>query len=139
MTGGISTPPVEAQASTPAAYAGRKPTRFMAGIDITPVVSTLVITLPDMEPIKPEAKIATFAGPPRRLPSSANARFRKNAPPPVYCSATPKTRKPTTMLAKAFIGMPSRLSVPKMWNPAVTAADTACPLRTPGARCETIG
>ena len=49
-----------------AAGIGRpKPTRFMAGMVMTPVVRTLVITLPDMEPMRPDEKIATLAGPPR--------------------------------------------------------------------------
>ena len=36
------------------------------------------MTLPLMEPIKPDAKIATLAGPPRTYPSSEKARLRKN-------------------------------------------------------------
>ncbi len=99
----------------------------MAGIVITPVVSTLVMTLPDIDPISPEEKMATLAGPPRWWPSSEKARLRKKAPPPVICSATPKTRKPITRLAKAFMGMPRMLSVPKMWKPAVTSGETDWP------------
>ncbi len=98
----------------------------------TPVVSTLVMTLPDIDPIRPEEKMATFAGPPRRPPSSEKARLRKKAPPPVICSAMPNTRKPITRLAKAFIGMPRMLSVPKMWKPAVTSGATDWPPSTPG-------
>ena len=82
---------------------------------ITPVVSTLVITEPLIDPIKPEEKIATLAGPPRTLPSRAKARLRKNWPPPVYCSATPKIKNPITRLPKARIGMPSRLSSLMVW------------------------
>ena len=111
MIGGINTPPVEAHASTPPATWGAKPIRFIAGIDIAPVVSTLVITLPLIEPIRPEAKIATLAGPPRTWPSRAKARFKKNWPPPVYCKATPNSRKPITKPAKARVGMPIKASV----------------------------
>ena len=61
ITGGISVPPVEAQVSTPAAKVPRMPIRRMAGMVITPVVSTLVMTLPLIEPISPDEKIATLA------------------------------------------------------------------------------
>src|SRR5690554_690246 len=84
ITGGISVPPVEAQASTPAAYFGLKPERFIAGMDRAPVVMTLVMTLPLNEPIMPLESTATLAGPPRTLPRSANARSIKNLPPPVF-------------------------------------------------------
>ena len=36
-------------------------------------ILTLVMTLPDIEPIRPEAKMATLAGPPRRLPRTRPA------------------------------------------------------------------
>ena len=75
--GGSSTPPVEAQASTPAAVSDGIPTFFIAGMVSCPVVSTLVTTLPLMEPIRPLEKMATLAGPPRTCPSSAKARSRK--------------------------------------------------------------
>ncbi len=39
--------------------------RFIAGIETAPVVMTFEITEPDIEPMKPEAKIATLAAPPR--------------------------------------------------------------------------
>ena len=65
MIGGISTPPVDAQASVAAAVRAEKPVRFIAGIETAPVVSTFEITLPDIEPMKPLAKIDTFAAPPR--------------------------------------------------------------------------
>ena len=65
MTGGMSTPPVEAQVSIPAAIVPFMPTLRMAGMVMTPVVSTLVTTLPESEPISPLERIATLAGPPR--------------------------------------------------------------------------
>ncbi len=87
----------------------------MAGIVSTPVVSTLVITLPLMEPIRPLEKIDTLAGPPRTWPSNANARLIKNFPPPVFCKATPNSRKPITRLANACNGMPNTLSRLMAW------------------------
>jgi hypothetical protein len=65
ITGGASTAPVDAQASTAAAVAGLSPVRFIAGIVIVPVVSTLEMTLPLIDPSSPEEKMATFAAPPR--------------------------------------------------------------------------
>ena len=85
--------------------------RFIAGIDTAPVVSTLEITEPDIEPMKPEAKIATLAAPPRNEPTSASARSLKNLPPPVCWSTAPNTMKPITRLPKAFIGIPNELSL----------------------------
>src|SRR3990167_8379532 len=128
ITGGASTAPVEAQASMAPAMAGLKPVFFMAGIVLVPVVSTLEITLPLMEPSNPEEKMATFAAPPRYVPHSAKARLMKNAPAPLYWSAVPKTRKPITSSAKARIGMPSTLSREKMWNDAASSrlTDGAC-------------
>ena len=79
---------------------------------ITPVVITLVTTVPESEPISPEDRIATFAGPPRTWPRSENDRLMKNRPAPVCSSAAPKTTKPKTSVAKARSGMPRMLSWP---------------------------
>ena len=65
MMGGIIVPPVDAQASMAPAVFARTPMRFIAGMVSEPVVSTLVIGPPDIEPNNPEEKIATLAGPPR--------------------------------------------------------------------------
>ncbi len=83
MTGGISTAPVEAQASIPAACSRSNPVRRIAGIDIAPVVSTLVITLPLIDPSKPLEKIETLAAPPRTVPRMAKDRSMKTLPAPV--------------------------------------------------------
>ena len=64
IIGGNRTPPVEAQDSTPAAYSFSIPFFCIAGIVIWPVVRTLVITLPLIEPIRPLDTIATLAEPP---------------------------------------------------------------------------
>ena len=83
----------------------------MVGMVMTPVVSTLVTTLPLIEPMRPLAKMATFAGPPLTWPRSENARLRKNEPPPVCCRATPKIRNPMTRVPKARIGIPKMASL----------------------------
>ena len=77
---------------------------------MVPAVSTLEMIEPDIMPSRPEAKMQTFAAPPRNVPHSANAMLMKNFPAPVIISAVPNTRKPITVSAKAWIGMPSRLS-----------------------------
>ena len=68
------------------------------------------MTEPDIEPMKPEAKIATLAAPPRYWPTSASARSLKNRPPPVNCRIAPNRMKPITSVPKAFIGMPKDAS-----------------------------
>ena len=65
MIGGINTPPVDAHASVAAAVLRLNPVFRIAGMDTAPVVSTLEITEPDMDPMNPDAKIDTFAAPPR--------------------------------------------------------------------------
>jgi hypothetical protein len=87
-----------------------KPVRFMVGIVIVPAVSTLDTMLPPTVPSSPEAKMQTLAAPPRKVPQSAKDKLMKNFPAPVIISAVPNTKKPMTVSAKAWSGMPSRLS-----------------------------
>ena len=82
---------------------------------MVPAVSTLLTMLPDIMPSRPDATMQTLAAPPRSVPHRAKARLMKNLPAPVTISAVPNTRKPMTVSAKAWIGMPSRLSVDSMW------------------------
>ena len=77
---------------------------------MVPAVSTLEMIEPDIMPRRPEAKMQTLAAPPRKVPHIAKAMLMKNLPAPVIISAVPNTRKPITVSAKAWIGMPSRLS-----------------------------
>ena len=44
------------------------------------MVTTLAIEEPETSPVMPEARIADLAGPPRRWPTAAKARSRKNLP-----------------------------------------------------------
>ena len=68
MIGGISCPPVDADASTPAANFAGKPARFISGIVRVPVLTTLAEAAPEIMPNRALATMATFAGPPRRWP-----------------------------------------------------------------------
>ncbi len=115
MIGGMRTPPVEAHASVAAANRREKPVFCMAGIENAPVVSTLEITDPDMEPMKPEAKIATLAAPPRNLPTRLKARSLKKMPPPVFCKIAPNKINPITKAPNVRMGIPNELSDEIMW------------------------
>ena len=53
MIGGISWPPVEAAASTPAANFGGKPARFISGMVMTPVEAVLATAEPEIVPVRP--------------------------------------------------------------------------------------
>ena len=89
--------------------------------------------------MRPEEKIETFAGPPLLVPKSAKAKFKKNEPPPVCWRATPKIKKPTTRVAKAVIGIPIMLSVPKIWNVAVVSHGCDGAFKKPGRKAEIAG
>ena len=69
MIGGINWPPVEADASTPAANLALKPFAFINGIVITPVDAVLATAEPEMVPVSAEDITATNAAPPRNLPA----------------------------------------------------------------------
>ena len=62
----------------------------------------------------PLEKIETFAGPPRKCPSKAKAKLIKNGPPPVNCRDTPKIKNPKTSCTNTRIGIPNKLSSPKI-------------------------
>ena len=64
MIGGVTCPPHAAEASTPPAKRGEKPTFFISGIVITPVVTALAIAEPEIMPNRPEVTTHTLAGPP---------------------------------------------------------------------------
>ena len=64
MTGGMSCPPVEAAASTPAANRGENPERVIIGIVSTPVETVVATADPDTDPIRPEPTTATWPAPP---------------------------------------------------------------------------
>src|SRR5699024_3853116 len=93
MIGGMICPPVEADASVPAANSGLKPAFFIIGIVNDPEATVLPTELPDTIPCSALAATAAFAVPPVNLPVKANARSLKNWPILVCTSTTPKNRK----------------------------------------------
>ncbi len=69
MIGGINCPPVEADASTPAANLALNPFAFINGIVMTPVDAVLATAEPEIVPVNAEDITATNAAPPRSLPA----------------------------------------------------------------------
>ena len=79
-----------------------------------PVVITLVITLPLMEPTMALLITDTFAVPPRTIPMRESARLRKNFAAPVAVRATPKNIKPIKRFPRTRVGSPMTPSGPMM-------------------------
>lgn len=77
MSGGMIWPPVDAEASTAAAYSSSKPHFFIMGMVKVPVPITLAMALPLMEPKRPLATTAILAGPPRNFPKALEASLVK--------------------------------------------------------------
>ena len=113
--------------------------RFMVGMVIWPVVTTLEMTLPESEPKNPLDRTATLAGPPRVRPISAMASAMKNSPPPVTTSAEPKIRNPTSNEATVRIGTPMMLSTPRAWAVSVSGRVLLGPHRKPGMTSAKVG
>jgi hypothetical protein len=111
----------------------------MAGIVTTPELTTFEMTLPEIEPCSALEMMPTWAAPPRYRPTSANARSLKKRPPPVKFRATPKTMKPTTISAKARIGIPKADSALAKWKPRVSGSDCGEPLSGLGISSATTG
>ena len=63
--GGINCPFVEAATSIAPALTAGKPILRITGMVKVPVVTTLAMEEPEMVPVKPDAKMEAFAGPPR--------------------------------------------------------------------------
>ena len=69
MIGGIIWPPVDAEASTPAANLGRKPLAVISGMVMMPVEAVLATAEPEMVPVSADEMTATKAAPPRKRPA----------------------------------------------------------------------
>ncbi len=106
MMGGVTCPPHEALASTAPAKRGLKPTFFISGIVITPVVTVLAIAEPEIMPKRPDETTLTLAGPPAKRPAAMVARLTKSCPSPVSWAMMPKSTKWKTKVATTPTGMP---------------------------------
>ncbi len=80
MIGGMSWPPVDAEASTPAANFAGKPAFFISGMVMTPVETVLATAEPDTVPVSAEPITATRPGPPTNRPATARARSMTKSP-----------------------------------------------------------
>ena len=76
-----------------------------------PVVTTFATELPLIDPTKPLAITATFAGPPVVCPARAIDRSIKNFPIPVLFNTAPKRIKRKTKEEETPKGMPKMPSV----------------------------
>jgi hypothetical protein len=92
ITGGVIAPPVPAAVSIAAASYGLKPLRFISGIVIVPVVTTLAIVLPDTMPINVLPRTAAFAGPAVHRPAAMVVRAMKIRSPPPSRRKVPNAR-----------------------------------------------
>ena len=111
MTGGMIWPPVELTASTEAANEGRKPMRFISGMENAPVVMTLATAEPDTDPNRPLVMQATLAGPPACRPVRAIAKSMNSWPTPMRSTMAPKMMNSTMKVAETATGMPKMPSV----------------------------
>ena len=98
--------PHDADASTAPAKRGEKPTFFISGIVITPVVTVLAIGEPEIMPNRPDDTTLTLAGPPAKRPAAMVARLTNNCPNPVSCAMMPNSTKWKTKVATTPTGMP---------------------------------
>jgi len=89
ITGGISWPPVEAAASTPAAKRAGKPAFRINGMVITPVDTVFATLEPETDPIRPEANTATKPGPPTNRPAAQRANSIIKSPAPDFTKNAP--------------------------------------------------
>ena len=64
ITGGVTCPPHDAEASTAPAKRGEKPYFFIIGIVSEPVVTALATAEPEIMPNRPDDTTQTLAGPP---------------------------------------------------------------------------
>ena len=71
-----------------------------------PVVTTFATAEPLMEPRKPEARTATFAGPPLVCPARALAMSLKNWPMPHLFITSPKMMNSTMYVAATLTDVP---------------------------------
>ena len=85
--------------------------RVIIGMVIEPVITTLLLALPERVPNRLLATTATLAGPPRQRPIRAMLRSVKKSAPPVAKSTRPNRMKAKTMPNTTAAIRPSMLLV----------------------------
>tara|TARA_B100001179_G_scaffold51574_1_gene34910 strand:+ start:709 stop:969 length:261 start_codon:yes stop_codon:yes gene_type:complete len=84
----------------------------MIGMVKVPVVTVFATEDPEIKPVRPEAKIAAFAGPPLILPTNAKAKFKKYFPPPAISKIAPNKTNKNMKLTDTLMGIPKIASPP---------------------------
>src|SRR5690606_17610182 len=107
MIGGISAPPVDAAASTPAENWAEKPSRFIIGMVITPVDTVLATAEPETEPISPEPITATSPDPPIKRPARQRDRLTIKSPAPDLSRKDPNRINMNTKVAEILAVLPN--------------------------------
>ena len=116
-------PPVDAAASTAPATWDLKPIFFIMGMVKDPVMTALAVLLPEIEPISPLERTATFAGPPRKRPATAVAKSMVKFPNPDFSRKAPKTIKRKIKVAEICVGRANKPSVRKYWLSATSETE----------------
>ena len=111
MTGGMIWPLIEAEASMAPALTPERPVRFISGMVKMPPETTLETDEPDTTPLSADETTATFAGPPRRWPSSAMEICIIQLPAPAFSRSVPNSTKRKTKLVDTPSAMPNTPSV----------------------------
>ena len=93
ITGGVTCPPQDADASTAPAKRELNPYFFISGIVSEPVVTAFAIAEPEIMPNSPDETTQTFAGPPEKRPATIVARSMNRRPSPVICARMPNSTK----------------------------------------------
>ena len=110
--GGIICPLTDAATSIAPALTAGKPVFFIIGIVNVPVVTVLATEEPEINPVKPDARIAAFAGHPLIFPTKANAKFKKYFPPYAESKIEPNKTNKKIKLTETLIGIPKIASPP---------------------------
>ena len=117
IIGGIICPLTEAATSTAPALTAESPVLFIIGIVKVPVVTVLATEDPEINPVRPDARMAAFAGPPLILPTKANAKLKKYFPPPAVSRIAPNNTNKKIKLTETLIGIPKIASPVNQWYP----------------------
>src|SRR5690625_2330326 len=107
ITGGMICPPVDADASVPAANSGVNPDFFIIGMVNEPEATVFPTELPEIDHLKAHATTAALAVPPVNKTVKANAKSFKNYPMPVCIKITPKNKNRKMNFEEICIGVPN--------------------------------
>ncbi len=102
---------IDDDASIAPAFTPERPVRFINGIVKMPPETTFDTDEPETTPFNADDTTATFAGPPRRWPSSAIESCIIQLPPPALSSKVPNNTNRNTKLVETPSAIPNTPSV----------------------------